>query len=288
MCCPAAVDAKHRAGGVAGRVAGEVDRRTLNFLQLAPTLERRRPNDEFFPLLGVGDRHIHRRQKRAGADCVHRDAAAGQFQRQRTGELYCTALAGRVRGSIRDCHQPKRTRHVDDAPEAALLHVRQHRPAGQPDAIDIDPLHLGELLIAQLIDWPARVDTGAVDEDVHLAKRIDRRRGHRLHLRLTRHIGRVAKRLAPELLRDSGRRRLGLGLVAADQHQIRACAGQAGRHGLAQSFRPAGDHRGLATQIKPLNSRKHDTKDSWPQILPTQPRLAKRSLRTFLDQNSAV
>ena len=64
--CPAAVDAEHGAGCVAGRVAREVNGRALNFLQIPPTLERGSAHDEFLALFRIRNGHVHRRKNGPG------------------------------------------------------------------------------------------------------------------------------------------------------------------------------------------------------------------------------
>ena len=238
---PAAVDAEHGTGRIAGRVACEVNGRALDFLQIPPTLERGSAHDEFLALFRIRNGHVHRRKKRAGADGVDGDAFLGQFHGQRTGEHYRAAFAAAIRRAVGDRHEAQRAGEVDDTAVLFLFHVRQNRAAGEPGAVHINALHLGKFLVAHLIDWPADVDTCAIYKDIDPAIFLQTLGDHGLHVGLFGHIGSEPYRLAAVFGGDFVRGGLSFLGIATDEHEVCSSTSQTGAHRLTQSFGAAGD-----------------------------------------------
>src|SRR3989304_2811594 len=75
-------------------------------------------------------------------------------------------LGGGVVRLAQVAHLTDDGRHVDDAPAAALYHVRQRRVRAVEDAVQVRGDDLSPLFHAHAADPPVAVDAGGVDQDI--------------------------------------------------------------------------------------------------------------------------
>src|SRR4051795_11485716 len=139
-----AVDEDRLAGDVGGHVAGQEARDAGHLVGVAGALHRDvlldlRPLDRV-----VDPRTVDRRHRRAGADAVDADPAAGVLERERAGEVLHPALARRVAqvAGLRD--ELVDARDVDDRAALVLVEEVADRLAGAHErAPTVDPPHAG-------------------------------------------------------------------------------------------------------------------------------------------------
>src|SRR5581483_4392449 len=266
----AARDVELDAGDVPGEVGAEECDRVRDVLRLAGALEDRPVRD---PLVHRRVRHV----KRLGADDpgndrVGGDPVAAALHRKRLRQSEKPGLRRRVRRLAEAAERARDGGHVDDAPEAALLHVRPDRLRTVEGTTQVDAeVALPEcgVLIAELADVVERASV--VDQDVDRAEFVDGARdrgcdllavgdvaldGERPPPERTDLLGRRLR--ADEALRACERREravlVGLfGEVRLDEqvgdHDVCARAGERERVRASEPARAAGDECDLAGEI---------------------------------------
>ena len=129
-----------------------------------------------------------------------------------------------------------------EPPWPALDQVLAEHLAAQEDALQVHPHDAVELLLRDVEERRGRIDAGAVDDDVDAARALEHGVQQRLQAAPVGGIGGMEPALAAEG-GDPGEPRLRILLVAPDEHDLRARAGQALGHRAAQ-FAGAADDDG--------------------------------------------
>lgn len=92
---------------------------------------------------------------------------------QGTGEAEQAVLGDRVRKAAGNDVAGMGGRDIDDVADALLDHVRQHRPAAVPGAVEVDGETAAPVLVAHLQRVTEHIDPGTVDQHIHAAKALD-------------------------------------------------------------------------------------------------------------------
>ena len=118
-----AINAQHLAGDVTGFRRSEERDRARDIFRRAGFAERDLRLNRLLDFVRQSRRHV--RRDKPGRDCVHGDAAAGQFARERFGQTNQTSLARGVIGLSGIADQSDHGTDVNDA-AAALFDHRAH------------------------------------------------------------------------------------------------------------------------------------------------------------------
>ena len=122
-------------------------------------------------------------------------------------------------------------------------------------------LYLLELLISQLVNRPAHVDAGIVDQDMDATQLGDGPVDHRLDVLGPCDIRLHAPALDAKLTGHAVRYLFSFGTMSAGEQNLSAGRGKSGGNRLTQPLGPTGHDRRLATQVKLF-----DTRQSWVGI----------------------
>ncbi|MNZ71326.1 hypothetical protein D3C78_896860 [compost metagenome] len=111
------------------------------------------------------------------------------FDAQRAGQAEQAMLGHRVREAARNDVGGMGGRDIDDAADALLDHLRQHRLATVPGTIEVDGKAATPVFLGHFQRIAEYVDPGAVDQHIDPAVQVDRQPGHGVQILLTRHVG---------------------------------------------------------------------------------------------------
>src|SRR5437762_10757401 len=195
---PAAVD-RHRCaadlrGGFGAQERGQhadlLGRREFQRrLLFAEELRLRLRAGELLARGEIVDLLLHeRRQDKAGANRIARDARGRSFQRDDLGEAQHAMFRRDIGGLMRRSDQAVRRRDIHDAPPVPFLHLRQHRTDRVEHGGKIDRENRIPALDGKFVDWCRELNAGIVDEDVDAAELARRMLDHCDDVHGARHV----------------------------------------------------------------------------------------------------